>query len=405
MLIIGIILFASLNSAFTEKQEDWLKSNEYNIKVGIINYPPFGSYNSEKVEGISIDYLNIITENLGITWAYETSNSTQELFDRIKSKDIDMITSLTSSSELSDFLDFTESYIEIPIGLFSNKKEKMTLDYANNANLKVATGEGYDVQNYLKTNYPGIELIVVNNDFEAIDSLLSKKTDLAVSDIGSASQTIKNNNLKEIYFIAPIGFSDKLTFAFAKEDSIMIEAFNEEIKKIPLNTREQIETKWFELPKLPFYTSQIRFLFVAGGILGIIFLIYLNVLKNRKMNETKEKRGFPELKVLTILIILISVIFIIEKGYLENKIPKTKNMYFILIGAVLFISILMIFIKIIKRNNIAHEDNEHPKEREMELFLKFIDRLFEKLPDKVINEFSNSEDFKIYKKIMERYKI
>ncbi len=279
-LMLIIISFVSLSSAFTEEQEDWLKSNEYNIKIGIEKeYPPFVSYNSGKLEGISIDYLNIITKNLGITWSYEISNLSLKEFDRIKSNDVDMITSLTYSSKLSEFLDFTETYIEIPLGIFSNKKEKFTIDYANKNNLLVAVGEGYATQDYLETNYPGIKIVVVNNDFEAINMVLSGKVDLAISDIGSASQTIKKNNLKNIYFIAPIDFSDKLSFAFAKEDSVMIEAFNEEIKKIPLKTKKQIESKWFELPKLPVYTSQIKFLFVAGGVLVIIFLIYLHNLK------------------------------------------------------------------------------------------------------------------------------
>ncbi len=123
------------------------------------------------------------------------------------------------------------------------------------------------------------------------------------------------------------------------------------------------------------------------------------------MDKIKNKKEFSGLKALTILIVLGALIFIVKSGYLENSLLKTKNMKIILIGTISFLITLIILWSLKKRNKLGEENEGNDKEKEMRLFLKIVDSLFEKLPDNVISVFSKSEDFKIYKKIMRRYNI
>lgn len=282
-LAIGLLVILSLSLAtameevqFTDEQHTWLKEHNYTITVGIEeDYPPFVSASSQQIRGLSIDYLRLIAGELNILIKYGEPSSLPHLFEDIKKSNIDMITSLTFTPQRAEFLSFTKHYVEVPAGVFSSRKQSISLEEANAKGLKVAVGEGYGVQSFLESTYPQLNLVLTKNDIEAFRKIQSREADLAVVDLGSASYIVEQNNLTNIYFIGKSGFDYKLSFAFSKENEVMVDAFNIAIDDLSLETKKEVEDKWFTLKTLPFYLSQTFFLIAVSFLFAMMFLVYI----------------------------------------------------------------------------------------------------------------------------------
>ncbi len=277
LIILSLSFVAAFDEVqFTEEQRAWLKEHDNTLIVGIEeDYPPFVSASSQQVRGLSIDYLRLIAGELNIRIKYSEPSSLLNLFNEVKESKIDMITSLTFTPERADFLSFTKHYVEVPAGVFSSRKQAINLKEANQKELRVAVGEGYGVQSFLENTYPQLNLVLVKNDLEALRKIQSGEADLAVLDLGSASYIVEQNNLTKIYFIGKSGFDYKLSFAFSKESEVMIGAFNIVMDELSLETKKEVEEKWFTLKTLPFYLSQTFFFIVVSFVFAMVFLVYI----------------------------------------------------------------------------------------------------------------------------------
>jgi ABC-type amino acid transport substrate-binding protein len=277
--------------ALTSEESAWLDQHKGTILVGIEeDYPPFVSYNNGVIEGISIDYLNLVTEKLGTGWSYDSPDSLPHLLDEAKQGKLDLITSLTYNSERAKFLDFTDSYIKVPAGMFSKDRSGLNIDFANERGFSVAVGDGYAAKRYLENQYPGLRVVPVKNDLEGLKMVSEGKVDIAVADLGSASYLIQKESIKGVYFVGATGFTYDLSFAFSKGNEVMVNAFNQALLDIPSDVNKQIESKWFKFSTAPFYLSNIFFFILAFVVFIIIAMSYWLTLRNKSSSYKSIKK-------------------------------------------------------------------------------------------------------------------
>ena len=112
-------LFSSINennkSIFTNEELEWIKNNPI-IKVGVDeDWPPFDYVDSQgKHNGISSEYLNIISERTGLKFDIY-ANSWHKVMEEIKNKELDILACAAKTPERESFLDFTNSYLSLDI--------------------------------------------------------------------------------------------------------------------------------------------------------------------------------------------------------------------------------------------------------------------------------------------------
>ena len=106
--------------------------------------------------GMSADYLKLVEQRLGVTFARARNLKWFEVMSGLKRREIDMTTSVAVTPENSEFLVFTKPYMKIPIVIFTQIDVLYVSDLEMLAGKKVAVGAGYSIADWLARDHPSI---------------------------------------------------------------------------------------------------------------------------------------------------------------------------------------------------------------------------------------------------------
>lgn len=98
-----------------------------NITVGVKQAVPFSYLEDGEWKGISIDFLNQLSEQVGFTYTLVGSLSVPELITSTQNKNVDMsIAAISLTSEREKVIDFSHSYFTTSLGILSKNKASTT---------------------------------------------------------------------------------------------------------------------------------------------------------------------------------------------------------------------------------------------------------------------------------------
>jgi ABC-type nitrate/sulfonate/bicarbonate transport system substrate-binding protein len=83
----------------TDSERDFLKSNPVIRVNNDMNWPPYNFFEDNTPQGLSIDYMNLISEKLGITISYQTGPLWNEFLQQIQAKNLDVMLNIAKTKE------------------------------------------------------------------------------------------------------------------------------------------------------------------------------------------------------------------------------------------------------------------------------------------------------------------
>lgn len=259
VFLIFVILFtpflvslAKNGDILNEEERLWLKSRNNTIVVyPEKSFPPFSYQASSGTPlGLSIDYIELIGENLGIKIEYLPSRALSQILEEAKSGKGDVITSLSHTEEREKYFYFTDNYLNIPTVIVARKdsgKDDITL--SNLTGKRVAVGKGYAVEEFLRSNYPRIVLDTVSDDEIGLQQLVLGEVDYAIMDIASLSFYLSKQVLSSVNVVGNVGYSYELSFAVSKDKVILQSILDKGLTQISQNERDILRDKWIITPE------------------------------------------------------------------------------------------------------------------------------------------------------------
>ncbi len=106
----------------TPEEQAWLKANKTVRIGGPKAFAPFHYYDEQgKLKGISADYIFTIMNQLGLTMDVQEKMPWNEVLERIKSGQIDLIPCIAKNKDREAFLSFSLPYLSFPLVILSRK--------------------------------------------------------------------------------------------------------------------------------------------------------------------------------------------------------------------------------------------------------------------------------------------
>lgn len=301
LVLLSILIIVSIipsighaDSALLSPQENlWLKSRDNTIIIyPEKNFPPYSYQNSSGTpQGLSMDYIELIAKKIGAKIQYLPARPLSQILDDIKqTKKADIITSLTDTKEREDFLYFTDNYITVPAIIVVRKD----LDISNTLTLndlsgkKVAVGDKYAVEEFIRTNNPRIVIESVVDDESGLQQVVLGEVDAAVMDIASLSYYLSKQVLNSVKIAGNTGFEYKMAFAVPKDKEILQSIIDKGLQQISTRDRQTLNDKWISIPNeqntanplLSNIQNNLGSIFV--GIFCIVILIVVLLLLRRR---------------------------------------------------------------------------------------------------------------------------
>lgn len=304
----GIIAQASAQEngkdPLTEQERAWLSHHPVIRLAPDSSAPPLDIVNySGKYDGLNADYIALMEERLGIKFQVVLYNTWKETLSAARARNVDVLTSTFMTPERQHFLLFSKSYFKPPIVIITrnNVKENLTMDKLPGR--KVVVVSGYAWQELLKSQYPDINLITVNDPATGLKIISSGGADAMVNDFCTTSYYINEQRLTNLIVAGDTDFDGSMYFACRNDWPELQRILNKGLDLITPEEKKAIRDKWIHPGSNDSWFNQ-HLSMMAKTALGIVILAFLIFiiwsrrqirLRNRELaGELAERKRIEE---------------------------------------------------------------------------------------------------------------
>ncbi len=282
----------SSNAELDEKDLDWIKAHP------VINLAPDPDFlpieyldkNSEYI-GMAADFIKILEKKLPIKFNIIHLKNWEEVLSESMARKVDMWGAATSTPQRLEYMQFTESYLELPAVILVRKNIAESLTLENLKGMKVSVISGYGIHDYLKENNFDIELDVVPDVGTGLSKVSFGMVDAMIVNNAMATYYIEKIGITNLRVAGTSGYTYRWGFATRNDWPELNQIIQKGINMIDEDEKKMIYWKWVGLnvdhsinPMNIIVPMSIALTFFA--IVGI--LIYNRQLKNQVRLRTNE---------------------------------------------------------------------------------------------------------------------
>lgn len=281
-----------------DAESDFLIENT-TIDMGIIKDLSPVEFIDENGEfsGINRDVIDIIQQRTGISFNYVVYDSWQQLYQALIDNDIDILGSITPTVEREKYMDFTESYWQMPWVMvhpqYFGKKTKLEDFYGK----QVAIVKGYYLIAKLRKEHPLITFKLVDTREQALLALQQERVEGFITTIATATQLLKQENIVTLMISMMEGVSlDKSHFGVSKKLPQLKDIINKALLSITEKEKQAIYDNWFTLAIKTGLDKDV--VLQVGAQIGVIILLVLGVIVmwNRRLQvEIKHREQLEKI--------------------------------------------------------------------------------------------------------------
>ncbi|MGB5867808.1 MAG: transporter substrate-binding domain-containing protein [Arcobacteraceae bacterium] len=244
--------------ALTPQEEDYLAQHP-TIKVSNeMDFPPFDFAIGKQPFGYSIDLMNLIAQRIGLNVEYINGYSWKELLLKFKNKEIDMLHTAVKNKEREKFALFSDVYFTHRNYFFIQENGVQIKNMEDLKDKKVALGKGWSITDFIITNYPEVQVVLVENNEEILRAVSENKADVGIASLGSSKYILKKKMIKNVKVSGWVKEYDNqkdngYRFVLQKNATPLQSMINKALESLTIQDIEELEKKWFgEIPKNTF---------------------------------------------------------------------------------------------------------------------------------------------------------
>lgn len=286
LLAVGLCLNVQAETGWTPPQKQWLASHA-EIRVGIVLAPPFAQndVHTGNPQGLAIDYLNVLQEQLGITLRPVLLASEAELNQQGQARQIDMALDVEQTPERLRYWLFTEAYLKLANKLVM-ARSGLKLDSPEALTSEVlAVLPQQQVARFLTRNYPDLKLETADSATLALQRLVSGEAQVAVLDRAQALFWLQQPQFSTLHVGGDAGYPALLRVASRDDWPELNEILDRALASLPHERMAEIEARWIRADQREWWDQPVFWGAIASLSLAIALLFAFLALKNRRLSE------------------------------------------------------------------------------------------------------------------------
>lgn len=246
-LILSTIGPKKNKTLFTKDERNYIQNNIF--KIGVLNnFYPFSFLENGNINGFSSDLINLIIKKSDLKIEYVVDRWNKNL-ERFKNGELDLIDSISYNKKRSQYVNFSNSYYEIPNVIFSRKNE-----FTNYTDIKSLIGKKIGITKNIYyyddlKNLDIFELVEFENSKEKMKALAYGKVDFIFNNLVSGQKYIKLGGYTNIKILDEIPSNivkrEDLRIGIKKSDELLSSIINKSFSAITVEEKRNLIVKWF----------------------------------------------------------------------------------------------------------------------------------------------------------------
>jgi ABC-type amino acid transport substrate-binding protein/CheY-like chemotaxis protein len=331
---------------FLSKEEaGWIEKNNFKVRVCIDpDWMPFEKLNENgKYIGIGAEYMSIFEKKLGYPIELVKTKNWGETLEMIKRGECDILPLAMSTPQRKEYLNFTTPYLSFPTVIATNKDKVYIEKIEDVLNKKLGTTKDYATFEILKTEYPNINLIEVENIHEGLRKVDRGELYGFIDPIASIIYEIQNSRLLNLKISGNTGWNFDLSVAVRKDAPELLHIFQKLVDSIDEEDTAKINSKWLSIKYEQGFDYTL--LWKILGIVALIIIAFLYWTRKLAIEANLRKKAEEEAKqankakslflarmsheIRTPMNAILGMLYLVQKTELtpiqKNYIKKSKN--------------------------------------------------------------------------------
>ena len=319
----------------TPNEQAWLKKHSVIRVHNEKDWPPFNYFEYGSPRGLSIDYMNLVAEQLGIKVEYVTGPSWNEFLGMVKRKELDVMVNIVNTEYRMKYLLYTEPYIKNPNVIVSSQESPYETIQAL-LGKTVAFPKGFFYEEVLTKSFPEIKRLPVEDTLASLKAVTFGRADAALGE-AAVMRTLINKNLLaglQVSGEVNIGNPDLTNLRLGVRDDwpLLQSALMKAMAAITPQEMNQIRQKWIVVdgPTTSRVTAKTisygRLIFYGIAVFLILSLLTWILIKAIKKEHLAVNFGSRWFRGLVLAGLSFFVIIVCLLGWFTLERNRKKNL-------------------------------------------------------------------------------
>ncbi len=239
----------SVTPNLTEQEHLWIIQNPIVRATNYTEWAPIDFFDAGKPTGLSVDYLNLVAQKVGLNIEYISDPNLPNLVEQLKSRKIDVAHGLIRTSAREEYLNFTSTYLDLPFYLFGRTGDEPVQSLDDLVGRRIGVINGIASANVIKNNYSHLELIEQTTVLEAFRSLSTGTIDVFAVILPIANYTITKNFITGVDVIGEnvfpeLAVGNKVRLAARNDLPILNRILEKGMKAVSDIEFQELSRKW-----------------------------------------------------------------------------------------------------------------------------------------------------------------
>lgn len=273
---------------FSADEETYLRDKSHINLCVDPNWLPYTKIVDGKHIGIGADILSIIESKLPLSFKLIPTKSWHETLKFAQEKKCDVVDFAIQTKKRETYLNFTSTYIDIPIIMATRLDTSFIVDFKSLKNKKIGIVKEYAFSELLKNKYSNFDMIEVDSIQEGLQQVKDGKLFGYIGTLATVAQEFKENFTGELKISGQFEESFKMGSAIQKDDEMLLSIMQKVIDSIEKHEIDKITNKWISIPMEKRFDYMLMWK-ILGVILIISALIIYRQYLLKKQNRTLSK--------------------------------------------------------------------------------------------------------------------
>ncbi|TDK57030.1 PAS domain-containing sensor histidine kinase [Pseudomonas moraviensis] len=238
------------------EQQQWLAQHT-ELRVGLVLQAPYAAYDRrlQRLSGANVELMKLLAKTLGVELSWRNFQDLGALENALREGEIDIAPGLSQTPSALRLWQFSDPYMRVPQLVVSDQKSSGAVDLEKlDSQTRVAVRMPSSTADYLRSNYPHLNLQGVPLERQALQLLLSQQASYAVVDEAQLGRLSVEPEFAELVVVGDIGLPQLLRVASRRDWPELAGIVQSALRAIPAKDLEQLHNQWLQ-PKYPRLTE------------------------------------------------------------------------------------------------------------------------------------------------------
>ena len=195
-------------------------------------------------KGISTDTMNIIGEDLNITFKGVPTSNWSESQRYLKEKKCDILPAAAKTKKREAYARFTYPYLDYKLAIITKEDQGFVSSLMDIIDKPIARKKGSALISQLERLYPAVNIVEAEDTLESFKMVANGQAYSTISTLPVASHYINKYNLESIGIAGYTDMRLRLSIAVRDDDPLLLSILDKALVTIPLEQHKLIYDRW-----------------------------------------------------------------------------------------------------------------------------------------------------------------